>query len=376
MESLIYIKTDHNLSPKHIAFNKLISTIEKLRAEIGQDEQKLQTFNDYFTENIFPLDQKLRENKVQMVIALDNFSEKGKLPKSTLDDISIIIINLLHDLIATSDIDDQLIAIFNKWSDESYQELLDAEKEDAKDELRFFFDSMGVDMDLSDIDLDDPTTFSSIFEKMQEANSMGEAFFNDFKANKKKTKKQLAAEEMQIKQDEIKNKNLRSVYMSLVKCLHPDAETDLDLKIKKEEIMKSVTKAYEEKDIITLLMLESEWIKETNDRLTTMNEDVVGVYIQILKDQVKKLRQEKNELKSHPRYERIAYYANEKLERGLLSLSGLKLLKEKYVRQMKGDLDVILNQDHKSVKKFIKSLSKSFHVEEQPKFDFFDFDDF
>ncbi|MBK8348442.1 MAG: hypothetical protein IPL08_12755 [Saprospiraceae bacterium] len=61
--------------------------------------------------------------------------------------------------------------------------------------------------------------------------------------------------------------------------------------------MKQVTKAYEDKDIITLLVIETQWLKNTVERLANLKEDVAAIYIQLLKEQAKKLRQQKSELR-------------------------------------------------------------------------------
>ena len=48
--------------------------------------------------------------------------------------------------------------------------------------------------------------------------------------------------------------------MSLAKMLHSDLETDETLKLEREELMKKVTAAYQDKDLNTLLKLEIEII--------------------------------------------------------------------------------------------------------------------
>lgn len=55
MNSVIHIKTNPSLSPKHIEFNKLVHSIEKLRMELTNEEKKLEIFSDYYIKNIIPV---------------------------------------------------------------------------------------------------------------------------------------------------------------------------------------------------------------------------------------------------------------------------------------------------------------------------------
>ena len=45
MDSIIHIKTNPKLSPKHIEFNKWVQSIEKLRVELQREEKKLELFS-------------------------------------------------------------------------------------------------------------------------------------------------------------------------------------------------------------------------------------------------------------------------------------------------------------------------------------------
>ena len=93
---------------------------------------------------------------------------------------------------------------------------------------------MGIDIDLGDLDFDDPESLGKIHERLHQAKVDIDEKLANRKTSRKKTKKQLEAEEISKIQEELKNKNLRSVYLSLAKILHPDSETDPDLKAEKE----------------------------------------------------------------------------------------------------------------------------------------------
>ena len=123
--------------------------------------------------------------------------------------------------------------------------------------------------------------------------------------SKKKSKKQLEKEELKKQEEAIQNKSIRSIYISLTKILHPDTETDEVLKKEKEELMKAVTAAYEQKDLSTLLRLEMEWVYKTSEHLEKLAEDKLKIYISVLKERVSELELEKHMLYRNPRLENV-----------------------------------------------------------------------
>jgi hypothetical protein len=127
---------------------------------------------------------------------------------------------------------------------------------------------------------------------------------------KPKTKKQLEKEELEQQKEALKNKSIRSIYVALAKILHPDTEPDSALKIEKEEMMKQVTVAYENRDLMLLLQLEMQWIKKHDDSLHNMEASTLNVYIQLLKDQVKELELELDMLYVNPAFSAVSVFSH------------------------------------------------------------------
>jgi hypothetical protein len=267
--------------------------------------------------------------------------------------------------------DDVSKRIYEKWTNVDLDEIIQEEKEEQLEEMEDFMKSMGIDFDIKDIDFDDPESVGEFHKRMEEAKKQMEENEAERQSKRKKTKKQLAAEETEKLQDDIKNKNLRSVYLSLAKILHPDSETDADLKLEKEEIMKQVTKAYEDKDIITLLVIETQWLKNTEERLANIKEDVAAIYIQLLKEQAKKLRQQKSELRYHPRFQYVSSFISDKVDRGMLRLSLEKDRLNKDLRKTQKEIEIIKINPRNEVKKFIKTLAQRYYKD--PMDDFMEF---
>jgi hypothetical protein len=371
VQSIIHIKTNPNLSPKHIEFNKLVKDIEKLRIELSREEQKLEMYSEYHTKNIRPAEVALSKSKLEMAVTLDDFAQSSRLPKTIVNELEVIIPELLNESFEFIPPDDVSKRIYEKWTNVDLDEIIQEDKEEQIEELEDFMKSMGIDFDIKDIDFDDPESVGEFHKRMEEAKKQMEENEAERQSKRKKTKKQLAAEETEKLKNDIKNKNLRSVYLSLAKILHPDSETDVDLKLEKEEIMKQVTKAYEDKDIITLLVIETQWLKNTEERLANIKEDVAAIYIQLLKEQAKKLRQQKSELRYHPRFQYVSSFISDKVDRGMLRLSLEKDRLNKDLRKTQKEIELIKINPRNEVKKFIKTLAQRYYKD--PIDDFMEF---
>jgi hypothetical protein len=335
------------------------------------EEKKLEMFSDYYIKNIIPVKETKCKVQLEMAIVLDDMSEAGKLPKTTINELEIIIPELMSDSFEHLPPDEKAKTIFEKWTDTNYDEVIKEVEEDEIEKMAEFMKSMGLDIDLSDMDMDDPASAEKFYEKVHESKQKYTSENLERKTSRKKNKKQLEAEELAKMQDELKNKNLRSVYLSLAKILHPDSETDPELKLEKEEVMKQVTKAYEDKDIITMLVIETQWLKNTEERLANIKEDVAAIYIQLLKEQAKKLRQQKAELRYHPRFQHVNAYFSDKVDRGMLRLSLQKETIERDIRNIQKEINIIKSSARNEVKKFIKTLSQKYY--KNPMDDFINF---
>lgn len=96
-------------------------------------------------------------------------------------------------------------------------------------------------------------------------------------------------------QEEQTLKSIRSIYMELVKELHPDREQDEALRVIKEEQMKQLTEAYKNKDLSALLTMQISWLQESVKATPGELSDVVlKGYNKVLKAQLGKLEEEQH----------------------------------------------------------------------------------
>jgi hypothetical protein len=182
--------------------------------------------------------------------------------------------------------------------------MMQDEKEKESAQMQEIFDKMNIDIKGLDID-DEVAIAKKIAEARQKMAAIQEERNERFKQRqqkKSKTAKQVEYEKMQKAADELKQKNISTIYKQLAKLFHPDLEQDAERKAEKEILMKELTAAYEVKNLHALLTLELQWIHKENDHLESLTEDKLAIYLQILKEQARDLETEKNNILNQPQY--------------------------------------------------------------------------
>ncbi len=278
-------------------FNKLTAQISQIEKKTEQSYKKNEALFVLFTEKITPLMAKEQELNVKIAEALSNSAKLLNFSKQQLKRLGSVICYLLEISFETIAPDEQVTSLFNKWSAFSYEEIVEEEKRKLS---MFFKDMTGVDVDFTKFET--PEDFASASQEIQEKIKQKEEQNQSKKKNRKKTPQQIKAEMVKELEEKQQVKTLRSIYISLVKILHPDTETDEEQKLIKEEIMKKVTVAYNEKDITALLKLEIEWISQDTSNIEQLSEEKLKVFNDMLKDQVRELEAKLRMQNENPRY--------------------------------------------------------------------------
>lgn len=90
--------------------------------------------------------------------------------------------------------------------------------------------------------------------------------------------------------------------------------------------MQELTKAHREGDLHTLLRLELEWIKREEGDLERLGDEKLGIYCELLEEQVEELQAEVREVGFEPRFAAMARFMNpagggpQEVEKILLSI--------------------------------------------------------
>jgi hypothetical protein len=356
------------LSKNQKLFNQLTKRIQTLEKEIVREDEKLSKLLTVFGKEITPLQVKLANQRIQLAMTLDRASKHYKFTKRQTENIRETILTLCNEAFVQIEPSPEQEAFYNKWSETTYKEEMEEQKNESKEMFSdLMSDMFGFDVNMEDMG-DNPEDFARLHEKIKEQ------FEQSQKNNKhqKKSNKQQKREEAQKSEEEIKNKSIRNIYIALAKVLHPDAEMDTAVKLEKEEIMKKVTVAYDQKDLSTLLKLEMEWVHKTTEHLDQLADDKLKIYISALKQQVSELEREKLGLLCDPRYSQISSYIH------LAENSAInQILKEKkdFKNFLKSINTFITTFEMPNAKNHITQFVQNF-CEENEQDDFDEFDDF
>lgn len=223
--------------------------------------------------------------------------------------MGLAIIGLLNEAFSLVEPDENAQALFTHWNDVSFEDEAEFQEWDMNKMLAdTLSEHLGVEIDSE--------TMKKGPEAVLEALRKAYPEFDEQAAPRKKTARQTAREALARKAEEQVQKGLRSLYLSLVKFLHPDLEADPQTREIKERTMKELTSAYEANDLHALLRIEAEWIASATDGLLT--EDRLKAYITALGEQAKELEDELDMLEYSPRYAPIGDFigldAHEALE--------------------------------------------------------------
>jgi hypothetical protein len=307
---LISTNNKKKLTKNQEAFNKLTARIEKLQKEIAKKQLQFDAAIKIYSTELYPVRLKVLQQRNELILLLwKNYKDK-KLAKPDQKYLKEIIREHLQILLTemTDEPEEKIKEIFNAVEGDDYDDALEKEKEIERAEMMQFLKKSKVDLkgvDLSDDDI--------LIQKLQEAKQKMLAEraekVNAFKQNqtiKKKTAKQLEAERIQQAVAEMKQKNISTIYKQLAKLFHPDLEQDEQRKAEKSLLMQELTLAYEAKNLHALLRLELKWIHKENDHLESLTEEKLSIYMEILKEQVQELQDQKESIIQQPQYAVLA----------------------------------------------------------------------
>ncbi len=308
-EKVIRIKNrDASLSKEQQTFNRLVKRIESLQRQLEEDTAKMEELNKFYHQEITPRVIELSSMKIQLCHLLDARRKSVKISHIRNGKLDDLIMDFLDDALSVVDPDEATQKLYKRYFGETFEEFEKQIEQDAKELFRdMFFNQFGVEID--PVQLTDKPDFEKIAASVQQQIDEGE----QKRKRRPKTKKQIEKEAQEQQKQELKNKSLRSIYLSLAKLLHPDAEPDETLKHEKEELMKQVTVAYNDRDMMYLLQLEMQWVKNHTNELDKMNANTLTVYLQLLKDQVEDLEVEHEMLFHSPAYASVAKYQYENI---------------------------------------------------------------
>lgn len=333
MSQELVFSEDRPLSEKQKLFNEYSRQIDQLNQKLVREKIRLDELKNEFHKDIYQLFAQLAEERINLAMLFHKATFDFKFYNSQLETFGEVIVYLFEKAFESIDPSDDQEIIFQQWKGQTYS---NAQSEDIYQIKKKISDQLlvehGIYMNIDDYsnDLEGFTKFTNEVKLV-----LSEKDFSK-KKKKKKSKKEVKEEQTKEAEVALQNRSIRSIYISLAKVLHPDiSQNSMDL-AEKEKLMKRVTAAYQLKDLHTLLMLEQAWVSAQNLRIDQLEDHQLEIYLQSLKERMKSLEKEIENLYRSPIYAEIAH---------LISLNEKKSLQK--IKSQRSDIkQVIQNFKH------------------------------
>jgi hypothetical protein len=302
------------LTKEQSAFNKLTKKIEKLQREIKEEREGMELLLGYYSTEVYPLEQQLLSRHREILPILYDYMNQSKaMTKSELKTLRSIVSGILDRILSgtSQEPDEKTKEIFREINKVSYEQAVDESFEESKAEMEDMYRAMGFKVDLDDINPNDSE--EEVMRKMAEKHKkmdQQKQTRDAQKSTRKKTPRQIETEQRELAKEELKKKNLSTVYRQLVKAIHPDLEQDETLRQEKEKIMAQLTIAYQNNDLSTLLLLEMQWLQKEANHLSTLSAEKLQLYNQILKEQAIELERELHGVMTDMRFEPLERFSH------------------------------------------------------------------
>lgn len=306
-------KTTSAVTAIQTTFNRQLRKISQLRGKVETIKEKHEQALQFYHEVVHPKEKQAGELALRFVqILLDLTQPKGAITKKERSVLNSILKDSLQDVfffLPSQNIPDPLKELYAEFFGKSN---LDEFQELALDLKDYLKKKTGVDIDTSKLDVDD--TMEEMLRKLTES-AIDQN--QDAPPAPRKTKKQLLKEEKALELEKLQGQQLSGIYKRLAKVLHPDLEIDPEAKMEKTQLMMRLTTSYESKDLLSLLAIESEWMKGSQ----SLSDETLKIYNSILKDQIEELKDDIQRLSYHPRYIEIARFTQDYPEDPLVGVS-------------------------------------------------------
>jgi hypothetical protein len=307
------------LSRVQLEFNRLMKSLEAVRARYAKEQSRLDAFLDHSSRQLMPLIEQIQRLNRDLVLYGHRALQSSKLDAKRRQGLSEMVYDkaamLLDDPLG---LDEEDIASLQRIVDElapgDSDPLAGGPGEEEFEMLRSMMEQvaseMGLELDLSDLDLaSDPDELQQALEdRLQAALDAEEGSPRSNSAagkagkTRKPTKAQAAKERKRLELEEAKNRDLKSLFKQLAKALHPDLEPDPRLREHKQAWMQRLNSAYANSDLREMLQLEMEWLGEESTNLASAGDEKLQVYCSVLKEQIADLKRQIHHLPDEPQY--------------------------------------------------------------------------
>jgi hypothetical protein len=276
------LTTEGALSPDRKRFNTLIRQIEQARQAQKDWEKHIMLFRQTHLRVVAPLKDSLTATCRECLFALDRLIEQPGRRKSERALLRDLLCESAAELLIKHPADAELKALFDKHSDIDFDTGQKRELHKLKEMAEEY---TGLDLgDTADIRSDEDLA-QRMYEQMA-AQEAAEAESKASKTQRRKSPAQLRKEE----EAQLAMQSIREIYRKLASAVHPDRESDPELRAKRTELMQKINQAYAANDLLTLLETQIE-IEQVNATLINdINTQRLKQYNKLLAEQLAVLK--------------------------------------------------------------------------------------
>ncbi|WP_250631525.1 hypothetical protein [Rhodoflexus caldus] len=275
---------DKALNATQREFNRLVQSIEQTKREMERVKAVVQKTRDKVLTELAPLFAELKEKQLAWLHRLDEIHDTMSLTKGQKKTLAAFILNEAEQLSEVLDDEfvDSLLEKYETEEDMAFRE----EREQMANQL---FEKL-FGFNPNDEDAEEKT--EAFFERMHERMA-GNPFGGNWDEPEQKSSKKETARQKRMKEEaQMEAKDVRSIYTSLAKALHPDLESDPKVREEKTELMKKVTQAYERNDLYELMRLQLEHNSQGMEKMADIVEEQLKRYCKVLRKQLSQLQTE------------------------------------------------------------------------------------
>jgi hypothetical protein len=260
--------TKSGLNKKQKEFNLLTEKIAFLEQQIPELKNAYDQILARYPKELTPLVMEYQTFRVEIVHIMDRAYQSNTYRNLYLLKLAYLISEASFELITHYHFE-ELIPIFNKYSPESYEVIL------ARHQA-----TQAVKPTEEPIQIPETSASSVSFHELDPEEQ------RRIKAAQRLSRMQ----EQNLPQT---TRSVRNVYTDLVKAFHPDRELDEIEKLRKTEIMKSVTEAYQRNNLMELLRLQIDFNQIDQSQLENLDKAQLNYYNKVLGEQLDELEAEK-----------------------------------------------------------------------------------
>ena len=315
-DALTLVISIPKLGAQQKLFNDLLAKIEKTSQDLEELKKLEAEHRPERDRKLRPLEQETLQLQQQLIIFLDQRLQTPKgLSKKQIADVNYIASTMADGVVVNAQMSgrqlspdimaviDRLLGIdrsddaefghghdHGQHGDGGTDAGRQSKQAYSKEELNALKQSMSsmMGVDLDDVeDFDSPETLmAAAMRKMQSERETAQQAHQAKQAQRKKSPKQLLAEQETMDADSA----LRTIYRKLASALHPDREPNEAERIRKTELMGRVNAANDAKDLLTMLRLQLHIEQIDPLAIATLADDKLRHYNRMLKDQFKTLQ--------------------------------------------------------------------------------------